>query len=163
MYKKFIVSCFIIFLVFFIYKKLEYTNQFIFPQQTNAITVDKNIFMLITCEGDWIKNKYGPPYELLISIYNVFEHTNISVMQFSIVLNDHEVNIPVDRIKRIYIKDSHEIIFFYKYLNINFSSVEKIKYKITLSINNKIFEKVLFTKINNYSTKENVLMDIIKN
>ena len=154
---KLIIWAVVILLIFWFYKSCEYTQQRIYPQQTEVIALDEKISMRITCSGDWIKNTYGPPYDLLISVKNVHEHQNIKIEQLSIMLNDHEISIPVNRIKREYMKDSHEVYFSYKYFKADFSATEEIQYKITLSIDNKRFEKILSTKIINESLKINRL------
>ena len=79
-------------------------------------------------------------------------------MQFSLILPDTEINIPSNRISCEYSEEMHEVTFFCKYLFIDFSSTEKIKYKITLDINNKQINKAIDAKIDNYKTRRNKLM-----
>ena len=52
----------------------------------------------------------------------------------------------------------HEVTFFYKYLFIDFSSIEKIKYKIILNINDKQIKETIDANIDNYKVRRNKLM-----
>ena len=142
-----------LFLIIFFYKQLDYTEQYLCPQQNTIININKKNSIKITCTGEWIKHKYGSPYEFLISINNISKNDNVKLMQFSLILPDTEINIPANRISCEYREKMHEVTFFCKYLFIDFSSTEKIKYKITLDINNKQIKKVIDAKIDNYKTR----------
>lgn len=93
---------------------------------------------------------------------NISKNDNVKLMQFSLILPDTEINIPANRISCEYREKMHEVTFFCKYLFIDFSSTEKIKYKITLDINNKQIKKVIDAKIDNYKTRRNKLMLIFQ-
>ena len=151
------VLVFLFFIIFF-YKQLDYIEQYLCPHQNTIININKKRFIKITCIGEWINNKYGSPYKFLISINNISKNDNVKLMQFSLILPDAEINIPVNRISCEYREEMHEVTFFYKYLFIDFSSIEKIKYKIILNINDKQIKETIDANIDNYKVRRNKLM-----
>ena len=138
-----------------LYKSLEYKEYYSCPRPYHYIW--EKLQIKIFWRGAWRNNKYGSPYEVVISIPKTAHNkiTDFKPEEFCIWTNEYEINIPVTKMKRFDGKDV--VAYSYKWINWDLSKCDRVNYKLIMAGSGIKYRAKISAPVKNEIKRQNKL------